>query len=358
MKRLALIIALIATLISPLFAQQSATLTTAGNSVSATVAGSTVASFTIQGTFTGTLLFQVSPDATYWTTLTVSPVGSGTGGTSTTVPGVWLASVPALNSVRVTADTGFTGSALVDIRVSTVGSAPPPASSVAATVALGLREPDDASIASASTADTVISLTMAFDGTVWRRLTFGTAGTASAQVLSVQGVASMTPLQAIIASTQTVIPSVGAGATGAAVPANGVFIGAKDNSGNLLGDIACTQSKIYDASTTGNTELIAISGSLVPYICGYTIFAGGTVNVSLVAGTGTACASAASGTPSTGTSGASAALTPAYQLIAQTGIKEPIPAHGYLISAGSANAVCIKASGSVAVQAQIWYAQR
>lgn len=54
---------------------------------------------------------------------------------------------------------------------------------------------DDASIAAAQTNDNVNAINHAFDGTVWRRLTFGTAGTASAQVWSVQGVASMTPLQ-------------------------------------------------------------------------------------------------------------------------------------------------------------------
>jgi hypothetical protein len=60
---------------------------------------------------------------------------------------------------------------------------------------LTLQETDDASIAGGQVADALIGFTMAFDGTVWRRLTFGTAGTASAQVLTIQGVASMTPVQ-------------------------------------------------------------------------------------------------------------------------------------------------------------------
>lgn len=161
-----------------------------------------------------------------------------------------------------------------------------------------------------------------------------------------------------IASDNTVLPAVGAGATGSAVPANAVYQGAQDASGNLVGDIVCTVSKIYDASTSGNTELVAISGSKHIYVCHYTIFAAGTVNVSLVTGTGTACASAASGTPSTGTSGASAGLTPAYQLTAQTGKVEPTPTHGFLYDTGSANALCLKTSGAVAVQGEVWYSQR
>lgn len=67
---------------------------------------------------------------------------------------------------------------------------------VVAGSASGTTDADDASIAAGQTGLGLnASLSMAFDGTVWRRLTFGTAGTASAQVLTIQGVASMTPVQ-------------------------------------------------------------------------------------------------------------------------------------------------------------------
>lgn len=123
-------------------------------------------------------------------------------------------------------------------------------------------------------------------------------------------------------------------------------------------DIACTNSKIYDTNTSGNSELVPISGTKTIYVCGYEVMASGTVNVSLVTGTGTACASAASGTPSTGTSGASASLTPAWQLTTQTGKLSAYPTHGWLLSTGSANALCIKTSGAVSVQMQVFYHQR
>lgn len=129
-------------------------------------------------------------------------------------------------------------------------------------------------------------------------------------------------------------------------------------SATLSSDIVCENSKIYDASTSGNTELVAISGTKHIYICGYEMLAAGTVNLSLVAGTGTACASAVSGTPSTGTSGASAALTPAWQFTTQTGKLSAYPTHGWLLDAGAGNAVCFKASGATAAQVQIWYSQR
>lgn len=161
-----------------------------------------------------------------------------------------------------------------------------------------------------------------------------------------------------VSTVTTLSAAPGAGTTGSAVPAAAVYLGSQDASANLIGDIVCTLSKIYDASTSGNTELVALSGSKHVYICGYEVFAAGTVNVSLVAGTGTACASAASGATSTGTSGASAALTPAWQFTAQTGKLSAYPMHGWLIDAGSANALCLKTSAGIAVQAQVFYSQR
>lgn len=132
---------------------------------------------------------------------------------------------------------------------------------------------------------------------------------------------------------------------------------ARNASATQVGDIICETSKIYDTNTSGNTELVAISGTKNIYVCGYELMASGTVNVSLVAGTGSACGTAASGTPSTGTSGASAALTPAWQLTTQTGKLSAYPTHGWLVSTGTANALCIKTTGAVSVQMQVFYHQ-
>jgi hypothetical protein len=294
----------------------------------------------------------------------------------------------------------------------------------------GTTDTDDGTVATAQTTGIQIGETYVFDGTNWKRATIGTAGTASAQVTTVQGVASMTPVQVsqataaslnatvvgtgtfatqsattaadgsnvvlgskadakstatdttsismmqalkqISASVQappsqavtnagtfaTQPTGVGAGSTGSSVPSTAVYMAAQNASAQLAGDIVCTLSKIYDASTNGNTELVAISSTTHIYVCGYEIWAAGTVNVSLITGTGTACASAASGTPSTGTSGAAASLTPAFQFTAQTGKLSAYPTHGFLIDTGSANALCLKTSAGVAVQAQVFYSQR
>jgi hypothetical protein len=182
----------------------------------------------------------------------------------------------------------------------------------------------------------------------------GTAGTATGGVVTVQGVASMTP---ILANPGTAA-NWAVGATGAGIPANASFQGAQNTAGNLYGDIVCDKSIIYDTNTNGATQLVAISGSTHVYVCGYELFAAGTVNVSLIAGTGSACASAVSGTPSTGNTGASAKLTPAWEFTTQTGKLSAYPTHGWLIDAGSANALCLNTSAGVAVQAQVFYSQR
>ena len=133
---------------------------------------------------------------------------------------------------------------------------------------------------------------------------------------------------------------------------------ARNDSNQTKYDIVCEDSKIYDASTSGNTELVTLVSGKTIYVCKWMFYSGGTVSVSLVTGTGTACASAASGTPSTGTSGASAGLTPALQLTVGLGWDSQTPTHGSLVSTGTSNALCLKTSGAVAVMAQVWYSQR
>jgi adhesin/invasin len=139
---------------------------------------------------------------------------------------------------------------------------------------------------------------------------------------------------------------------------NAVAPVAINSAGTYVNDIVCDKAVFYDASTSGSTQLVAISGSTHVYVCGYEMFAAGTVNLSLTAGTGTACASAASGANNVGTSGAAAKLTPAWQFTAQTGKISALPTHGYLFDAGSANALCINTSAGVAAQAEVFYAQR
>jgi hypothetical protein len=108
--------------------------------------------------------------------------------------------------------------------------------------------------------------------------------------------------------------------------------------------IKCGSSIVYDASTNGSTQLVALSGATSVYVCGYTIMAGGTVNVKLITGTGTACV--------TGT----ASITPAFQLTAQAGVADGANEYRGLKGASSSE-LCINTSAGVAVQAIVYYTQ-
>jgi hypothetical protein len=96
--------------------------------------------------------------------------------------------------VNVTAGNALTVDASATTQPVSAASLPLPTGAATATLQ-GVTDADDASIATGQTVSLHASETMVYDGSVWRRMTFGTAGTASAQVWTVQGVASMTPVQ-------------------------------------------------------------------------------------------------------------------------------------------------------------------
>src|SRR5438105_3999137 len=77
----------------------------------------------------------------------------------------------------------------------------------------------------------------------------------------------------------------------------------------------CNQSAPYDASTNGSTKLVTGVAGKRTYVCGFNLFAAGTVSVQLVYGTG--------GTCGTGTT----AITPAFQFTAQTGDVDHLPVY-------------------------------
>ncbi len=133
------------------------------------------------------------------------------------------------------------------------------------------------------------------------------------------------------------------GATGSAVPAKALLSGDK-SSGNLVAHIGCDKSVLYDASTTGSTQLVALVSGQVIYVCGFVIFSGATANVDLRYGTGTACATGPT------------KITPAFQLTAQTGASYG-NGEGVVAQTAAGNALCINSSAAVAVQALVTYTQ-
>ena len=172
---------------------------------------------------------------------------------------------------------------------------------------------------------------------MWKRLVVACAALVvlAAVVGGQQNVSSPAPVQANHS-----------GVTGSAVPARAAYIGANDSSGNLQGANFCDSTAVYDASTSGSTQLVALVSGKTIYVCGFNFFSAGTANVKLTYGTGTACATGSTN------------LTPAYQFTAQTGIVQPAMPFGYLTKSAASNALCINSSAAVAVQAMVFYVQR
>ncbi len=173
-------------------------------------------SFTAQITDTAssTKVFEVSNDGTTWQAVTMTPPNSTTGVTTTTGTGHWSGG-GSYRYFRVRVSSWSTGTVTATLRGGIGGGGGGGGGAAGSVTVTGpvdgsgyvqvnctvgcsgsKTDDDDASIAIGQTGVPLsLGLTMAYDGTVWRRLTFGTAGTASAQVLTVQGISSMTPLQ-------------------------------------------------------------------------------------------------------------------------------------------------------------------
>lgn len=148
-------------------------------------------------------------------------------------------------------------------------------------------------------------------------------------------------IRSILATDSVALPAWGHGATASAVPAGATQIGVNVG-GNLTGIQSCGSSQLYDAATSGSTELVSLTSSQTIYVCGYSIWASGTVKVELDYGTGTACA--------TGTT----KIVPAWDMTAQTAIVDGAPFYRGLKTAAS-NALCLKTNGAVGVQAIVYY---
>jgi len=117
------------------------------------------------------------------------------------------------------------------------------------------------------------------------------------------------------------------------------------------GYLNCDNTAIYDASTNGSTQLVALTSSQTIYVCGYQISQSTTtaVSVNLRYGTGTNCATSPSN------------ITPSYPLQAATstgpiGMVVMTPGFTGLKTAAS-NALCINTNAAVSVQAIVWYAK-
>lgn len=203
---------------------------------------------------------------------------------------------------------------------------------------------DDASIAAAQTNSNVNSLTMAFDGSVWRRITFGVAGTPSAQVTTVQGITSGTPLN--------VAPRASNGDALYHDAADAVRFLPVDSTGvvqtwasDICSDSTLVTSVPINTATSGNVQLVALSGSTKVTACGYHFTTAGAVEVQFVYGTGSAC-----GTGETILTGPMKFVADGDSLVVPNGAK------AFATPAGQA--LCIELSAAVQVSGLFTYVQQ
>ncbi|HYM33399.1 MAG TPA: hypothetical protein VEU47_19020 [Candidatus Cybelea sp.] len=115
-------------------------------------------------------------------------------------------------------------------------------------------------------------------------------------------------------------------------------------SGSLSPVIGCNSTASFDNSTSGDTRIITGATGQTVRVCGYTIFADATVNVQLDSGIGATCATAKSH------------MTPAYQLVAQTGIVNESPFWNGLAANNGAD-VCVSLSTTATAQVLVKYVQ-
>ncbi|MDP3767268.1 MAG: hypothetical protein Q8S13_04580, partial [Dehalococcoidia bacterium] len=124
--------------------------------------------------------------------------------------------------------------------------------------------------------------------------------------------------------------------------ANSISVTLPSNLASCLDDAQVTSVVI---ETSVDAQLVALSGSTIIYVCGFNFIAAGTVNVRLVSGTGSVCATGL--TARTGT----------YQLTAQVGIAIP-NGGGVQFKTAAGEALCIDVSAAIVASGFVTYVQR
>lgn len=197
----------------------------------------------------------------------------------------------------------------------------------------------------------------------------GTAGTASTEVVTVQGVASMTPF---LANPGTAA-NWGIAATGAAVPANATYMGF-NSGGNLTAPAVAaplpvragdgTRQAVIDPceanvqlylpisiTTATTTRIVTPSASNKTYICGLIAITAAANNVGIVEGTGGTCGTGTAGV----IGGTTAANGPNFSANGGLALQSSKTAHAY--TAGTNVDLCLITSAATPLAGGIKYVQ-
>lgn len=279
---------------------------------SGTVVPVSLASTTITGTVAATQsgTWTVQPGNTANTTAWLV---TGTGGTFPVTATNLSTNIAQMNGVTVTMGNGVSGTGVQRV-----------------------------TLASDSTGQVTLATGANTIGALTANQSVNNAQVSGTAVAVNNGTASAGVQRVAIASDNSAVAGLGVAATAGTVPTNAVYNGAR-TSGGLTGLIGCDSTATYSASTSGSTQLVALTSTQIIFVCGYSITVGSTAtNVKLVYGTGTNCVTSPSD------------MTPAFNFAANGGIAENSPFYRGLKTIAS-NALCINTSAGNAVQAIVYY---
>jgi hypothetical protein len=159
----------------------------------------------ITGTFSATLQFEASIGGNAFTSIAGGPLAGGSAVTSTTSTGSWQFNTAGVASVRVRASAYVSGGAAVFIQSS--AASPSGSTSVTGGTAVQVCASD---LMTCAPVDGTLGLKVQASidttglATSAKQPSLGTAGTASSNVITVQGIASMTPLLATLSGTNNI----------------------------------------------------------------------------------------------------------------------------------------------------------
>jgi hypothetical protein len=136
--------------------------------------------------------------------------------------------------------------------------------------------------------------------------------------------------------------TVKAASTAPAATDTAIVVSLSPNSAGL--SVSATNSVAINISTATTTQLVALVSGKAIYVTGWDVISGGTGNITLEYGTGTACA--------TGTQ----VLTGAYNLAAQAGISKGSGV-GAMLFVPAGDALCAVTSAAVQMSGSLSYTQ-
>ncbi|MEQ1730599.1 MAG: hypothetical protein ABL982_19700, partial [Vicinamibacterales bacterium] len=113
--------------------------------------------------------------------------------------------------------------------------------------------------------------------------------------------------------------------------------------GDPCADYARVQSVVIDTAASGNVELVALNGSDLIYVCGYSVVAGAATGVQFIYGTGTACATGETD------------VTGVWSLAANGGITQANAGAPQFLPIPAGNAFCVENSGANSIQGHVTY---